>query len=88
MLREEATGYPSLPPISLLVCLLHTEPLQQLWVKVGTSLGLPWPEGFCGRGSWVVPLLASGFRLCVISLGSLPNSGEDRGLAAAFQGFT
>ena len=49
MLREEATGYPSLPPISLLVCLLHTEPLQQLWVKVGTSLGLPWPEGFCGN---------------------------------------
>lgn len=92
MMREEATGYPSLPPIRLFVCQLHTElhtePLQQLWVKVGTSLSLPWPGGFCGRGSGVGPLLASSFRLCVISLGTLPNSGEGRGLATAFQGFT
>ena len=61
----EAIGSPAGPLLSLLLCLLQAEPPQQLWVNTGTSLGHPWPEGFCGRGRRVGPLLASGFRLCV-----------------------
>lgn len=62
---REAIGSPAGPLLSLLLCLLQAEPPQQLWVNTGTSLGHPWPEGFCGRGRRVGPLLASGFRLCV-----------------------